>query len=106
MKPTRKTTHDTSFHNDAFYASVADLTQICGAPTFKNNSGFKKINFEWVMETENGDVFTIYDWKEYRRISEYERIEWHIGGNNGDVTYTALNEIADALNNIDSLENI
>lgn len=100
MKPTTKTSNDTSFYNDTFNASVIDLRQICGEPVMECNDGSDKVNFEWEMETEDGDVFTIYDWKEYRKISEHESIEWHIGGNNGDTTYTALNEIADALNNI------
>jgi len=100
MKRTTKSANDTSFYNDAFTASVADLRKICGEPLMEDNLGDDKVNFEWEMETKDGDVFTIYDWKEYRTLSEHERIEWHIGGKNGNITSTALNEIADALNNI------
>ena len=100
MKHTTKTANGTSFHNDTFNASVADLRIICGIPVMEHNDGSDKVNFDWVMETEDGDVFTIYDWKEYRTLSEHENIEWHIGGENGNITSTALNEIADALNNI------
>ena len=100
MKHTTKATNDTSFHRDTFNASVADLRIICGIPVMECNDGSDKVNFEWEMETEDGDVFTIYDWKEYRTLSETESIEWHIGGKNGNITSTALNEIADALNNI------
>ena len=100
MKRTTKTANGTSFYNDTFNASVADLRTICGIPVMECNDGSDKVNFEWEMETEDGDAFTIYDWKEYRSLSETESIEWHIGGHNGNVTSTALNEIADALNNI------
>ena len=100
MKRTTKTANGTSFYNDTFNASVADLRKICGIPVMECNDGSDKVNFEWEMETEDGDVFTIYDWKEYRTLSETESIEWHIGGDNGSVTDIAVNEIADALNNI------
>ena len=55
---------------------------------------------EWIMETDSGDVFTIYDWKEYRILEETEIIEWHIGGHGGNVTEQALNEIATELNDL------
>jgi hypothetical protein len=52
------------------------------------------------METEDGTVFTVYDWKEYRPLKEDEEVEWHVGGYSGMNTEKALNEIADALNNL------
>ena len=45
------------------------------------------------METNNGDVFNVYDYKEYRSLPENEVIEWHIGGYNKDVTEQAKREI-------------
>jgi hypothetical protein len=98
MKSTTKSPNGTSFHGDVFNASVSDLRKILGVPHDANNSGEGKVNFEWTMQTESGDVFTVYDWKEYRVLSENELIEWHIGGHNGSVTNQALNEIASALN--------
>lgn len=101
MKKTTKTANGTSFHNDVFNASVSDLRKILGEPKYVDNSGEDKVNFEWVIETDNGDVFTVYDWKEYRVLDEDEIIEWHIGGDNGAITYTALNEIAGELNELE-----
>jgi hypothetical protein len=49
------------------------------------------------METEDGTIFTVYDWKEYRRLGENEMIEWHIGGHSGLDTMKALEEIGEAL---------
>jgi hypothetical protein len=101
MKQTSQSANGTSFHNDTFNASVSDLRQILGEPADDNNSGEDKVNFEWEMETEAGDVFTVYDWKEYRKLDEHEIIEWHIGGHSGSVTDQAVNEIAGALNELD-----
>ena len=63
--------------------------------------GGDKVNFEWVMENEEGEVFTVYDWKEYRVLDENELIEWHIGGHSSLSTDLAVNEIAGALNELD-----
>lgn len=101
MKRTTQTSNNTSFYGDAFTASVKDLYQILGDPKYTNNTGEDKTNFDWVMETEAGDVFTVYDWKEYRKLDEDEIIEWHIGGHGGLVTSQALNEIASAINDLD-----
>jgi hypothetical protein len=53
------------------------------------------------METEEGEVFTVYDWKEGRVLDEDELIEWHIGGHSSFATDLAVNEIAGALNELD-----
>lgn len=92
----------TSFHGDTVRASVNDFIKMFGDPNYEDNTGSDKVNFEWVCETESGDVFTIYDWKEYRRLDQEEVIEWHIGGHNGSVTNQALNEIASMFDEIDS----
>jgi len=102
MKKTSKTPNGTSFHDDVFNASVSDLRKILGTPESETNDGEDKVNFEWVMETEEGEVFTVYDWKEYRVLDEDEIIEWHIGGHSSFATYLAVNEIAGALNELES----
>jgi len=102
MKQTNKSADGTSFHNTTFTASVADLRQILGEPHCEQNDGRDKVNFDWTMETEDGTVFTVYDWKEYRPLKEGELIEWHVGGKSGLDTEKALNEIADALNNLEN----
>lgn len=69
----------TSWHGAIVKASVNELTGILGDPSCVSNNGRDKTNFEWWMETTNGDAFTIYDWKEYRVLDLDEPIEWHIG---------------------------
>lgn len=100
MKYTEKSSSGTSFFGDEFHARVSDLRRILGEPKFENNDGQDKTNFDWTLETESGDVFTVYDWKYYRPLDEEEMVEWHIGGHGGLETKMALGEIADALSNL------
>ena len=83
-----------------FTATVADLRKILGEPQCEQNDGQDKCNFDWTMETEDGTVFTVYDWKEYRPLKEDEEVEWHVGGRSGADTEKALNEIDEALDNL------
>ena len=97
MKQTDKSANGTSFHNHTFSATVGDLRKALGEPYCEQNDGEDKVNFDWIMETEDGEVFTVYDWKEYRQLDENEDIEWHIGGRSGLTTGQALSEITKAL---------
>ena len=83
----------TSFHGHEIVCTPKDLKQILGEPTYEQNYGKDKVNLEWVCETEDGEVFTIYDWKEYRTISEDEDIQWHLGGHSANVTSKAFFEL-------------
>ena len=65
--------------NHTITTTVKALTEALGEPQYAYNTGDDKVNFEWDCETENGAVFTIYDWKEYRSLNENEPIEFHIG---------------------------
>ena len=97
MKATSKEIDGTSFHETTIKCSVATLRKVLGEPDYEPNDGEDKINFEWVMETNDGDVFTVYDWKEYRSLNENEMIEWHIGGRNKKSTEQAKSEIREAI---------
>ena len=97
MKKTFKEIGGTSFHGTTINCSVSTLRKVLGEPEYSGNDGEDKINFEWEMETNDGDVFTVYDWKEYRSINEDEIIEWHIGGFNKSATEEAKYEIREAI---------
>jgi hypothetical protein len=97
MRKTEKSTYYTSFHDTTVGTTVHTLRELLGEPMCEDNTGEDKINFEWVMETNNGDVFTVYDWKEYKILHEHEIIEFHIGGKSKAITEQAKNEIYDAL---------
>jgi hypothetical protein len=93
LKSTSKSSSGTSFHYSTVRASVNELIKIIGEPTYESNDGEDKVNIEWELEDDNGDVVTIYDWKEYRKIGHDEKIEWHIGGMRKDITDNAKGEI-------------
>ena len=80
MKKTKESATQTSFHKVTITTTVNELTRVLGEPTYQTNDGEDKTNFEWVCETIDGDVVTIYDWKEYRSIGKDEEIEFHLGG--------------------------
>lgn len=93
MKQTKKSSGGTSFHGTEIIGSVMELTELLGRPYYDGNSGRDKTNYEWVMETEAGDVFTVYDWKEYRPLFDDEAVTWHIGGMSKSITEQARMEI-------------
>ena len=97
MKPTTKSIDGTSFHDTTIKCSVSTLKKVLGEPEYEPNDGQDKVNFEWDMETNNGDVFTVYDWKEYRSLNEDDMIEWHIGGYDKKTTEQAKHEIREAI---------
>lgn len=100
MKKTFKEINGTSFYGTVISTTVCALKQILGEPYYSQNDGEDKINYEWKMETNVGDVFTVYDWKEYRSLNEDEIIKFHIGGVSKVITEQAKNEMHDALVNL------
>ena len=98
-KKTNSSTEGTSFHDATIRASVNQLINAFGEPTIQDNNGEYKVNFEWDMETEEGDVFTIYDWKEYRKLDLDEMIEWHIGSHSRMISWDAQDELIRELSN-------
>jgi len=96
MKPTSKTINGTSFHNSTIITTLSDLKRVLGEPHYRG--GFEdKVQNEWEMETNDGEVFTVYDWKTYRPYNDNELINWHIGGHNKETTQQAKQEILDVL---------
>ena len=88
-----KSANGTSFHDTVITCTYNQLVQAIGVPQCSDNTGEDKVNFDWTCELNDGRVFTIYDWKEYRPIGKDEVIEWHIGGESGIVTRQALIEL-------------
>jgi len=95
-KKTYQITDGTSFHGITIRASVDQLTKAFGEPE-NNNTGEDKVNFVWEMETDEGEVFTIYDWKEYRPLQRDEYVTWHIGAKSKSDSNVAEREILKAL---------
>ena len=95
-KKTYKDTDGTSFHGVTIRATVEQLTNAFGEPDDKN-TGEDRVNFVWDMETEDGEVFTIYDWKEYRVLKSDEIVTWHIGAKSKSDSNVAERELLKAL---------
>ena len=53
----------TSFFNDFVYATPNEMKYLLGEPTFEQNDGKGKVNMEWFLEMEDGNVITVYDYK-------------------------------------------
>jgi hypothetical protein len=100
MQRTTKSTGGTSFHDTTIGTTVHTLRKLLGTPYCEGNDGKDKTNFEWQCQTYEGDVFTVYDWKEYKVLDEHEIIEFHIGGHSKAVTEQAKNEMYDAMANL------
>jgi hypothetical protein len=96
-KLTEQSANGTSFHDSVIKTTVNKLVEAIGEPQYEDNTGSDKTNFDWICETEDGDVFTIYDWKEYRSIHGEELIDFHIGGDNKIVTEKAKRELLEIL---------
>ena len=101
IKRTNKSLDGTSFHGATISATLADLQIILGAP---NNGGdhHDKVQNEWELELEDGTVFSVYDWKEYRRYTDKETIEWHIGGMDQKDTFVAQDTLIEALDTMNA----
>jgi len=68
----------TSWHGHAITTTVNNLIENFGEPSMLGDTE-DKVQYEWDMELQDGTVFTIYDWKEYRDYSKNDFIEFHIG---------------------------
>ena len=93
VKLTTKSAGMTSFYDTTITTTLSKLIMALGEPQYLQNDGSDKTNVDYDCETENGDVFTIYDWKEYRPIRMDETIEFHIGGMSKSITEQAKKEL-------------
>jgi hypothetical protein len=105
IKKTNKSLDGTSFHGATFSATLADLQVILGAPDCTGDTN-DKVQNEWELELEDGTVFSVYDWKEYRRYTDKETIEWHIGGMNQKDTFVAQDALVEALATMNAKPNL
>ena len=86
-----------SFHQDVIFATPNELRHILGEPAYEQNDGTDKVNMEWYMQMNDGNMFTVYDYKEYRPLRPNERVEWHIGGHDRFSTHLAKTLLEEAL---------
>lgn len=96
-KHTEKSGSGTSFHSVVLSATPRQLIDLFPNSYHSNNDGRDKVNFDFTLETESGEVFTIYDWKEYRPLEMDEVIEWHLGGLNEQTCLQGKAEVIELL---------
>lgn len=82
----------TSFHGTTLIASPKELRKVLG----DDFGASDKTNYDWTCKTEDGEVFTVYDWKTPLH-PENRRILWNIGGFSGESTEKAKMELENAL---------
>jgi len=92
-KKTDKSPSGTSWFQEVVITTYPKLIEILGQPTYDNNTGEDKVNMEWICESRDGFVFTIYDWKEYESLNEEYNYDFHIGGFSEEETKKAKAEI-------------
>jgi len=100
MKTTTSSAGGTSFHGTTLLATANQLKSVLGEADFYDNDGKDKVNFEWDLVNDAGQIFTVYDWKEYRPIGLDEMIEWHLGGFSLQSTELGKEEILTALKTV------
>lgn len=89
-KATNNSTSGTSFHGTTVLLTRDQLTTVLGPGNSNVPDGmYTKVQYEWDMQLTDGKVFTVYDWKEYRKIDSDEEIYWHIGGFDKETTERA-----------------
>jgi hypothetical protein len=79
----------TSFHGVYLKCSLKKLAAAMGEPI---DRFCYKINYEWRGTTDDGHIFTVYDWKRPRPQTN-QLVEWHIGGKTKEATEQAKEEI-------------
>lgn len=97
MKQTSQSAIGTKFYGTILVATVNDLKKVLGKPLYQHNTGDDETNFEWISETNDGQVFTVYDLNENHPLSSTEDVRWRIGGKNHYITMQAHEEIIQAI---------
>jgi len=72
-------TNEVCFNNVTLTATPQQLIDALGDPDYFDNTGVNETNMKYNLETDDGIIFTIYDWKEYRSLPMNESIEFRIG---------------------------
>ena len=90
----------TSFHGVRVKATPVELMAIASkfeTDYYNGNSGDDKTNYDFTFSTDEGEPFTVYDWKEYRPLKEFETVEWHIGAKGRMVSFQGRLELMEEI---------
>ena len=79
----------TSFYFGMVKASANELVNVLGMYEFGDG---EKVEREWMIKSESGIIFTVYDWKE-GYTSEKTVLHYHIGTFTKEDTEAVVNEL-------------
>ena len=95
IEKSEKSTNGTSFYGDVIVTTANKLTEIFG----ESEGSSDKTIYLWSLEDENGDVFTIYDYKNYGGLG-FDAVEsFHIGAHSGKIANKVKIELEKLINN-------
>lgn len=86
----KKIINGTKATGKKFHCSIGRLFQTFGQPCFVDQD---KSFFCWVLETSDGDVYTVYDWKEETKPGQHDVIEFNIGAKTARIGKKALYDL-------------
>lgn len=89
LKHTRFSSVGTYFHGSTICTTVNKLLKFFRHSCQKNEDVRDKVQYEFTLEDNEGNIVTIYDWKECRHFREDEMITFNIGGKSEAVTEKA-----------------
>lgn len=96
MKLSNKNIAELSHYYVQIESTWKKLEAVLGQPQYSENEGHKN-NVEWTCEMDDGELITIYDWKEGREIFTDENIYWNINGRSLGDTLNAKRIILELL---------
>ena len=80
----------TSFYGVTITTTPQKLIDKLGEPGYFGNDGSDKVNMDYILITDGGIEFTIYDWKEFTPLQMDNNYDFHIGGFNKEECVYAL----------------
>lgn len=105
----RKTDSDNRFgtsYRGRFIMPYELLIHALGSPHWSymddDNAVEDKVDVEWVFKFDDGDIVTIYNWKNGKAylgeegLHPEEITEWHVGGHDNTVVY----RLSEYMNNV------
>lgn len=82
----------TSWHGVTIVATLQDMLKILG----EDYESTDKTTHDWHCKTNDGEVFTVYNWKSGRPTLN-QKVTWNIGGHSKESTEKAKRELSEAL---------
>lgn len=93
IKITNKFSQGLNYHGDKFQSTVKTISERLGPAFNVAPDGSSDVQYEWICETEDGDLFNICDHKSEKNLNVYKPTTFHISAMNKRISKLALYEI-------------